>query len=515
MNDSNISSDVNKDLPKSIETNTTIQENDQVIDDSVKPVETTEQSASVVAKPERSKNFLQEAAFSFPTTWNDEAEAVAMPSVLRKDATAAIELAPNISMVDSPKDREWAGTLNEGIQNASFDDNYLGTIVRKGSDFRQGIPGSAGLLIGGSPKFKSVENETLTGSRAVLRIQDYFGMGTVFQLPCWHTGIWITVKAPSESELLELQRQMTSDKIELGRQSYGLAFSNSSSYVLDRLVSFVLSHLYETTVDKPGDLKSLIKTQDIPALVWGLACAIYPRGFQYQRACATNPEKCREIVKERLSLSKLLWTNTRSLSAGQIAHMSKRRAGSMTIESVKAYQDQLLDCQKREIVINEGAEKSAKFILKVPTVAEYIDAGSRWIADIVTMVNQALGMDANDKDRNSYIFKQGQASSMRQYLHWVESVEFGGNNVEDTESLELIFDALSADDNIRNEFMLKIKDYIDDSCISLVGIPEYDCPKCNEVQKSPLPNNTSIIPIDIYQTFFTLLVQKLQKLTVR
>lgn len=496
----------------------TLAEGDLILEEpsDVATVAATESPEATEAPIPRPKVFKQETAFSAPEPgWDEGIEIVSFPAAMRRDADRAIDLAPNISMVDSDKDMEWAETLNTGMRNHSHGDAYTGTVEREDGDFRQGVKSGESHLMGGSPRFRSAENEVLSGARAAIRFQDFMGMGTVYQFPCWHSGIWITVKAPSEGALLELQRVMNADKIQLGRASYGLVFSNISAYSLDRMTSFVLSHLYETTVDKPGDMKTLLKSHDIPAIIHGLACAIYPRGFQYQRACVANPEKCHHVVKERLNLPKLLWVDTRQLTAGQVAHMSKRRANSMTIESVKAYQSELLQIQNRDIVLGQGSSREVKVTLRMPTLAEYIDSGSRWVNDIVEMVNGALGVEVGDAERNAYIMKQGQASSVRQYGHWVESLDFGSNTIDDRKTLEGILDTMSSDDLARDEFMAKVKDYIDDSCIALVGIPVYDCPKCGGTQPTGLPKQTSIIPIDIYQTFFTLLVQKLQRLTAR
>jgi len=482
----------------------------------VKPEGST--SAPEAVKKKIVKSAVQEVElFIEEPKWDDADEVVNLPSALKEQTIEAITKVPNVNMVDNKHARKWANTFADGIDHASFGGFLESTLNDEDADFRQGVQveKSTAKLAGSHPKFSPVENETMTGQRGVLRMMSYLGMGTIFQIPLWHTGIWVTIKAPSEGELLELQRQIISDKIAFGRQSYGLAFSNQSSYIADRLISFVLNHLYETTLSENTDLKSVISTHDIPALLWGMACAIYPRGFQYRRACVTNPDKCNHIVEERLNLSKILWTNTRALAPSQVVHMSKRRINTMTLDSVKKYQEELLKCQKREIVINEGSSKPLKMTLRIPNVAEYIDSGHRWISDLVSMVNKALGIDADDSDRNDYVLKQGQASAMRQYLHWVDSIEFNGNSIEERETLESTFDVLSSDDNIRNEFMKKVHSYIDDTAIAVVGIPVYDCPKCGETQVSGLPKQTSIIPIDVYQTFFTLLVQKLQKLTVR
>jgi hypothetical protein len=196
--------------------------------------------------------------------------------------------------------------------------------------------------------------------------------------------------------------------------------------------------------------------------------------------------------------------------------MCKRRRNSMKLDAVMAYQDQMLSGQKRTITLNEGSSSEFKVTLKVPNIAEYVDSGHRWISNIVSMVNRGMGIEADNDLRDNYILRQGQATVLRMYTHWVDSIEFGSNVIDDKETLENNFSALSSDDKIRNEFMTKVEKYINDSCICVIGIPAYDCPGCDTTQENKtLPRFTSVIPIDAYETFFTLLGQKLERLTVR
>lgn len=484
------------------------------IDDT--PVETKEQ----VVEKIKEQNVIQEADVFIsvePNEWVAGAETIALPSNVQEVVVGAINKAPNVNLTDSVAARKWANVMAQSMRQASFNDTFVPTLTAEDSEWHQGIESEGAMLAGSHPKFKAIENENVVGERGVLRFTEYMGLGTIFQAPLWHTGIWLTFKAPREADLLELQRQFVNDKIELGRESYGLIFSNTSSYVTDRLINFALDHLYVSTLvaeeSTREKLKAIISSQDIPAIMWGLACAIYPRGFQYQRACTTEPEKCNHVVEERLNLSKVLWVNKRALTPWQITHMSKRRANSMDLASVKRYKDEMLKSQNRTIVLNKDSSKESKLVLRIPNINEYIDSGNRWISEIISTVNRSLGSDVSDKERNDYVNKHGKISSMRQYLHWVDSFEFGTLRADDRETLEKMFDVLSSDDIVRNEFMDSIQKYINETAITVVGIPVYDCPKCGKSQelKLPLPKHVNIIPFDVFQTFFTLLVQKLER----
>lgn len=506
-----------------------------VVDDSeVQVTETVEQNNVQTSKEEDHKhndkiekekrihqNVILETPIFSKAEWKETDEIIDLPSTSDKESIGAINLAPNVSLVDSEESRRWANVLAAGLQMTSYNNAFVDTLEDSEAEFRQGVPFNGAALAGAHPRFKAIEDENIKGERGILRFMSHLGLGTIFQAPLWHTGIWITFKAPSEGELLELQRQIIADKISFGRMSYGMVFSNTSSYITDRLINFAFNHIYDTTLKSDDaqkvDLKTIVSTHDIPAVVWGLLCSIYPRGFQYRRACATDPEKCNHVIEERLNLSKILWTNSKALTPWQVTHMSDRRSNSKTLDSVKRYKEELLKCQNRKVVINKVSGKSMDLTLKIPTIAEYVDAGHRWIGEIVSMVNNALGIDADTKDRNDYIVKQGQATAMRQYMHWVDSIEFASNKIEDKTTLEGVLDILSADDIVRNEFMEEISKYINDTSIAVIGIPVYDCPKCGSTQESPLelPAHANIIPLDVYQTFFALTVQKLEKIQLR
>ena len=113
---------------------------------------------------------------------------------------------------------------------------------------------------------------------------------------------------------------------------------------------------------------------------------------------------------------------------------------------------------------------------------------------------------------------------MREYSHWIESMEFGENTVEDKESIERLLNDLSADDVMRIELMNGIAKYISDSTVSLIGIPNFNCPVCGELQKNAIdstgkektyPRLTEVLALDTYQVFFTLVEQRRLRISQR
>lgn len=447
--------------------------------------------------------------------------AIVFPANFDKETREVLQHMPNIDLLDSPQTRQWASDVAEGLELTTHNEAFVSALEQDDADFKQKLEDNGISLMAGSPKFKSIQNETLKGERAVIRFISHLGLGTLFQTPLWHSGLWVTFKPPTESELIELNRILVSDKIMFGRYTYGLVFSNLLSYTTDRLVDFALAHVYDLTAksDKVtvDNLKEHISCLDIPSLLWGFVCTMYPKGFKYRRACINDPEKCNYVLEEVLNLIKLQWTNNNALTDWQKTFMAGRQSKTKDLESILRYKEELCSAKHKRLVINEGLDNEVFIIIKTPNITQYIEAGYRWVNDITETVNRTLGLKATDEERNTLVTRHGQASAMRQYVHWVDSIEYDTNVINDAETIESTLDVLSADDEIRSQFIKGVIDYINHNTISIIGIPVYDCPKCKKPQEieHQLPMHTNIIPIDVIQLFFALLGSKMGSLTSR
>lgn len=465
-------------------------------------------------------NAVQDFSINMPEM-RDSGEQLALPSDLDSKAVRAIDHTPNIKLTDSPDARRWSAVLGEGMDYNTMNEVLVPAMSEPGSEFRQNNQVGGRPLIGSVPQFQDVQGQNIKGERALLRLVSHLGHGTVFQAPLWHSGIWVTFKPPTEAEIVELNRSMMADKIKFGRSSYGLMYSNMTAFTIDRLVDFALDHVYNLTsktedVNKEN-LRDHVVCQDIPSLLWGFVCTMYPRGFLYERACISNPEKCNFVLKETLNVMKLQWTNMKSLTEWQKTHMSSRQPKIKTLADIKRYKEELARLQHKRITVNEGLSSEVSFTLRSPSITEYISSGHQWINGIVENVDRALGIDASTNERNNTITLQGQASALRQYAHWIESIEFQGNITDDRESVDEMLALLTADDEIRDRFLTEVVNYISTSTMSVIGIPVFKCPQCgtDHTGNDKFPHHTNIIPLDVAQVFFGLITQRLERIATR
>lgn len=449
--------------------------------------------------------------------------AIALSNVDEDELNRLAQDYPKIESGTGAIGQRWVRTYLEAINHLYKGKAFTGSVDREGGQWRQGVEHEGDFLTAGKPRFGSDTGGVISGEGAVIKVTNALGLGSVVQIPLWHTGIWITLKAPSEGKLLELERRMAQDKGQLGRYTAGMVFSNNSVYRIHHLINFILDHVLDASVPslKPDALKNIIKVPDLQTLAWGMACAIYPNGYNYARACTTNPSVCQHVVEGKLNLSKMQWTDNDSLSAYQRKHMSRRQA-KFTEEEVKKYQDEHVRGGHRLVSVGENL----KFRLKVPTLAQYEQSGFSWVDGITSMADGSLGVTLRGKERDDYLLDQARITALRQYAHWVHSIEIHevdnvGNDrvdtIKDEESIDVILGNLSNAEEIRTDFFNGVGNYIDDSAISVVAVPKYDCPSCGE----PASVNTGnefhpyLLPIDVVEVFFTLLDQRMFKVLTK
>ena len=449
------------------------------------------------------------------------ADTITLPSVNEETLKTVINRLPNMSLTDSEEGRNWVGAVQDSMNKSSFDDMFIPALEREGSEFRQHLAHNNFNLAGGYPKYPEPNGSVMAGEQAVVRLLNHLGLGNLYSAPMWHSGFWVTFKPATESEIVDLNHLIASDKIGFGRYTYGLAFSNLTAYTTERILRFAADHVYESTI-RPEDtankgILSYLRAQDIPAFLHGFLCSIYPRGFNYRRPCCNNPSKCKHVAEGTLNLRYLSVVDNSALTPFQKNHMVKRTRYSMDAKSIQQYQDEMARLHPRRHTIQQTNGSEVTLTLKTPSAVEYVEAGHRWIESMADMVEEALGKDPNTTERNSMLQQHGLASILCQYSHWVSDMSFGSIDVKDLDTVNAMLTHLSSDDELRTKILEAVKAYINDSTISIIGIPTYDCPSCKEPQTKPndKPLYSELIPLDIVQVFMHLVKQRIANLTRR
>ena len=478
------------------------------VDKTVIPTADTERT--IIASKPSNYDFKQQYTAAVP---DDAYAELALPSGSAMETAKALRDTPNLKLENNPKLGKYLNVIQSGLETLPFAGGLEATVMREDAHFVQSVPSAVGELQAVAPRFKKKEGIKYTGESARHLMRSALKLGTVFQVPLWHSGFWVTLRSPSEGELLELYRTITADKAQLGRSTYGLLFANTTVYTNRALLDFVIDNVYETSLKLPEneDLRKHIKMQDLSLLIWGLACATWPNGFTYNRGCIADIDKCQHVITAKLNLSKLQATDMTRLADRQISHMTNRQRGSMDLESIKRYQNDFVSGHEKLIELND----TLSMVLEMPSASEYIDAGFKWISSIEDRYARSMTLD--EEGREDYLMKHAQATSMRQYAHYVKKLIVDGEEIDELEDVDALLNDMSGSDNIRDPFMKACAAYLDDSVISLIAIPTYECPSCGKPQKKEEPGKPfgELIPLDVAQAFFPLLIQKLRQIQER
>ena len=407
---------------------------------------------------------------------------------------------------------DWNESIVGAAMRSSFIDNrFDSTVKRGGSDFKQFLETESMKLGFTAPSLKESTGQGYTGEKAVLRVRAILGLGGIVSVPLWHSGFWITLNTPQEGALIELMRRLQEEKIELGRETFGLVFSNEQSYTNSFLLDFVLEHVfdYSVKVDSVNDLRSLIKVQDLNILFWGLACLVWPRGFDYVRSLTTREGiENSETISAKINVGKLMWIDNASFDARQRAHMLNRQRGATTVERVKEYQDNFIPSLAggRRITVREGLD----IIIDSTDVSNYIRDGAQWINGIVQTVDSTFTQaPPTEQERNRMISMHSRANKLRNYGHWVKSIIVDGAENTDREDIANLLDVLSVDEEASEFIEKEITKFIDDATRAIIAIPE------TSGKETGVPRFQNLIPIDVINTFFTLLAQRVNIISRR
>jgi hypothetical protein len=190
---------------------------------------------------------------------------------------------PNLDILKSGGQMRWLETVKEAVTMTPMSGMYTKRLADTKAAFAQQVEYGGQILRGVAPSLNPKPGRREEeGEMALIKLMTHMGVGGFFRAPLWNSGIWVMFKPASEDELDELNRIIYSDKVQLGRWSYGLALGNSTVYTLDRVFDFCLSKVYQTSVrteELPLEkLRDYILPQDAMSFIWGFLCANYPSG---------------------------------------------------------------------------------------------------------------------------------------------------------------------------------------------------------------------------------------------
>jgi hypothetical protein len=457
------------------------------------------------------------ALFEMPKDTKDEYHISFIPINLDQ-YNSFVEAFPSINLNLGPSQQEWAEELDAGSNILNFS-NFMNTgISRGGTVWGNRVPhGTSSLGIMRPAPRKEAAGTAVAGEMATLAVRQSLGLGVPSTIPLWHSGFWISIKAPSTSARVDLQQRLDAEKITLGRKGQGFTFANDSVYLKSYLMEFALAHVTSANVhyQNPQELRDLILSSDINTITWGVLTALYPHGYPFHQPCVNDPTRCNHVVKEMLDLYKIHFVDYQKLTEAQLQHMSQRLE-RMDKAKLENYRAQHYYVKEGTIELKSEHGTIFRAQLKVPTVAEYMLSGMTWIEGITADVQRAFGSDVTGEQRNRYIEDRGTATSMATYAHWVKEIGLdSGAIIVDPATIQQTLAEISHDIELRTAFLQAVQDYAEKCSITVEALPKFDCPACGRKPSEDELKHPYLAPINIESLFFTMQGQHIRKVLSR
>lgn len=412
------------------------------------------------------------------------------------------------------KDVDWLETLRVAIEHADTHSTPRNATHREGADWRQFFMHEGSKIGPSRPKIRLNDKPSKTDMLSFLTRKS--GMGATHEFPMPHTGIWIRLRTPTNTEIANMIQRLQNIAVRLGRETKGQGFSNRIAVYNNALTDLALQCITYTNMvaTSPGDIEHRLSALDEPLLHHALATTMYPGGFNYRHACVSDPSKCNHIEEAKLDMFSLTWFDITQLNGRQRDMLRLRWSRQLRNEELDEYAaDTTLGRKPIKWFDDIGIR------LRVPSVAERREAGNRWIDGIVDITHSSFNESPGDAGRNAYISRLGALTGARQYAHWVDAIyqreDVNGTEELLTEDEEIIDEYLSnvmSDRKFAAAFETVVLEFIDEIILAMVAIPSWNCPVCTGPMALKFHERFDhLIPLDVVSTFFTLAGQRVNQ----
>lgn len=406
---------------------------------------------------------------------------------------------------------DFANSLSLATANTHvYNDMLLSASIQEGRSWAQAVNVDGVNLGAARPriaKLKGGSDSLLVGDRALRMIASKLSDSQTLQIPLWASGIWICFEAPDLVEQDRLDRRIANERVRLGRNTRGAIFSNDSVYIADIIVDFMMERIFDCNVKgwTPEILRSLIRQPDIQTMAWGLGLSMYAKGFPLAQPCTADPNKCTYVAEELLDLSKIHWVDHTRINEKQRRFMLARDT-KRTEEQILEYQAEFSEPASKTIQVLDG---DISIVYKIPSIQEHLTSGIQWIEDIVNSAERTLGVQLDDEKKEDFFLSQANASRIRRYSHWIHSIVVNEDDeqsvITDRDTIEKVAVKLCNDTEVRKAIINGAVMYANNTLVTMVGLPNYECPSCGSWHHTEEGATKMLLPLDAVSVFFTLL----------
>lgn len=411
------------------------------------------------------------------------------------------ELLKDPELIEYFQLEEYMAALDTNRDNTGIEETFFQNPKRK---IGQGVTSSKdGKLLSMRPVSVDTEGEESDSNTAKLAAAEFFKVGESILAPLPHSGFWAVMAPVPDAAIAVLYSSLANEQGRLGRTSLGLTYTNISVKLNEIVFRFLLPYIEATSIEDLSvqEAMELFSSNDLNHLFWACARGRYNLGYLYRRLCSAN-ETCKHIEEQNLDLESMVYYDDNAFTKEMREVFSNTSPESVSVEDVKKYQ---AEYHKTLEEFSTFEFMGAKFKFKVPTAYEHFSDGNLWIEDMEGLVAEAMAKEDLSKLREESLLDDFlKTSYVRIWSHYVESAELNSFKPKGREAINSVLTEASSKRKFFEKFVEAVTNFRNQSIISAVGIDEYTCVKCGDINISvdEASRVDEMIPLDMLHVFF-------------
>lgn len=376
--------------------------------------------------------------------------------------------------------------------------------------------------------------KNLSTKSAIARFQSIIGLSNTITVSLYHSGFTIGLSAPTQAELNTLHMEIYSETLDVGRNTSAFIASHKRGGAVRIMRDYIKSKIVSCSLSVDfDDVFKYISILDFDSILLGLLAATYVDSIVVSRTCKnsqvideTGSVKCMHTIRSELNPRKMLFVNKDMLTNDMAMTISKRTTGSVTMEERDAYISSLNNILenkrkiKKDVFLGnfKGNELYVEF--KIPTVDEFVEESDIWVEETKLQLDELIDKTADIKRSNaleSIMANKILTNINATITGFLVRDEYGNESKhEDREFIRSILVSLSGEMGIVEDVLIKLKEFLNESTISIVAINKFICPSCKEENSEEDTPSAfeDFIPLNMLDFLFTLVGDRTIRLSM-
>ena len=308
----------------------------------------------------------------------------------------------------------------------------------------------------------------------------------------YNSGFYVFIRPATQDELHEYYIECRATEFEFGYVFGQLNYIPIDIYVRKAGIKLFKKLITSSNLENwEENFEKCLSFPDFDVCLWAVASLMFQNGVSAEFVC--HNESCRNVDKAKIDIAKMRFNDYTRLGKEALEFCA-----SSTIKTpemlVNYHKNILKDCE--HITLNDNWSLD----IRCPSFIEEILDGEAYVAELADKIQTNSYADCTSYLRAKYF---------RVFSPFIEKITYkdsNGKNIFFTnkESLPSTINALQLDPEIK--LADAIIDFIKRTKISFIAYNYNKCPRCGAIPTSAV---RGLIPCDVQQSFFMLVVNQL------